>query len=128
MKPQMRRILAYVIARLTADVESNTLYDYQEVSYFNFNGTVKKDAIRVQDYSDSLYLKGTGTTTGKETILNLLDDAGNSIKVVMKEESDEVTFTGTGRGQSMNFHGVAEKTGKVSFYDSATGLYYRLKI
>ena len=131
MKPQMRRILAYVIARLVADTESRTLYDYQESTYFNFNGEFIKNSIRVLDFSDSTYLKGSQEKVGNTFTLKLNFADGSLAKVTIqpseKNESESV-FTGTGRVQTMKFHGTAEKNGRVSFYDSSTGMYYKLKI
>lgn len=131
MKAQLRRILAYVIARVVSDVESNTLYDYQELSYFNFNGTITDKSVKVQDYSDALYLKGSIKRIDLGFQLTVNDGSGNSITIMIKSKASpegHSEFVGTGRGQSMSFHGVAEQDGKVSFYDSSTGMYYRLKI
>lgn len=129
MKPQMRRILAYVIARLVADTESSAIYDYQESAYFNFNGEFTADSIRVLDYIDSSYLKGNRTMEkdGFSLHLNFADGSLASVDL-KKGEGSEVEFHGAGRGQAMHFHGVAEKNGRVSFYDSSTGMYYKLKI
>ena len=133
MKPQMRRILAFVVARLVAQIDSNTLYDYQEISYFNYLGTIENDLIRVHDNKGSIHLNGSATINVDKKLIVKLNDPVNITNIEIsieldKEKEDLYLFSGRGRGHFLNFHGTVDKSGKVSFYDSSTGMYYKLKI
>lgn len=132
MKPQMRRMIAYVIARVVASTDSNTIYDYQEIAYFSFNASFTGDLIQVQDYSNSNYIKGEIITSQDKKEIKLYDPINiTKIGITVSTDSEsknQFTFSGIGRGHAMKFHGVVTKDGKVSFYDSSTGMYYKLKI
>lgn len=125
MNEQTRRVISYIVARLSSGRVSNTLYDYQTNSYFNFSGIVDAERVSIFDYDESNYVTGNGMSTTSGLSYNLFNYAkGSHIQLNIAKDG---SFRGFDYGKSAHFNGRASQIGGVMLYDFLTGQHYNYK-
>ena len=117
MKANQRAAVAGIIMALINDNQIRTVYSYELASHISLSGTVKKNQVKVYDYSRSCHITGNSNDGRKYSLYDYGTSGHISITVNGKNAS------GYDYGKGYHFSCSVNRR-SASFYDYETGQYY----
>jgi hypothetical protein len=116
VKAHTRRAVAYIVGRLVAEKDSDSVYDHDADELFSFAGKVSSTAIDVYDYERRCAVVGSP---------NSLYHSGNRKAVRLEIRGNE--FSGYDDDTGKPYSGGV-KNGLVSIYDSEVSRHFHYSV